>query len=90
MQHKKFDFLCPKYLHKTTIEIGFSKEHNYIKSTEIAVVKINSTQLCENLLSLGVTPNKSMNKIFPNIHCNLYHHFICGYFDEDGSICNSI
>lgn len=72
-----------------TIEESISKEHNKIKSTKIATVKINSTRLCKDLLSLGISTNKSMNEIFPNIPDHLYRHFIRGYFDGDGSIYNS-
>jgi hypothetical protein len=45
--------------------------------------------MCNSLEKIGMTPNKSLTLEFPNIDESLYSHFIRGYMDGDGCICNS-
>ncbi len=50
---------------------------------------INCTELCRDLIKLGVTPRKSLTLTFPNdnvIPEHLRSHFVRGYFDGDGCI----
>jgi hypothetical protein len=51
-------------------------------------LQISSKKLCEDLISLGCTPNKSLTVVFPDIPKELEHHFIRGYFDGDGTVWN--
>jgi hypothetical protein len=55
--------------------------------TYLYALRISSKLLCNQLISLGCVPNKSLILEFPNfIEDNLLNHFIRGYFDGDGSI----
>ena len=56
----------------------------------VALLKINSTKLCKDLINLGVTERKSLVCKFPNIEEKLIPHFIRGYFDGDGNISMTI
>ena len=50
-------------------------------------VTVCSSKLCEDLIKLGCTPNKSLTLTFPqNLEPNLYAPFIRGYLDGDGTI----
>ena len=52
-------------------------------------IVINCTSMCNDLILLGCTPNKSLTLDFPkdNILPNEYiSHFIRGYFDGDGCV----
>lgn len=46
---------------------------------------IRSDRIYDKLLSLGMTPRKSLTLQFPNIPDDVIHHFIRGYSDGDGS-----
>ena len=63
-------------------------EHQIVRKTdqEIYVLTIGNKVMINDLLSLGLTPNKSLDVKFPVLRENLYGHFIRGYFDGDGSI----
>ncbi len=46
-----------------------------------------SKKMCEDLILLGCTANKSLTLKFPDkVPSELLHHFIRGYFDGDGHI----
>lgn len=47
---------------------------------------IGSKKLSKDLISLGMTPNKTKTIKFPNIKNNLQRHFIRGFFDGDGCL----
>lgn len=50
-------------------------------------VTVCSSKLCEDLIKLGCTPNKSLTLTFPqDLEPHLYPHFIRGYVDGDGTI----
>lgn len=52
-----------------------------------SLLKINSTKMCIDLMSLGVLPRKSLTLKPPErLKKQLVRHFIRGYFDGDGSI----
>ncbi len=65
---------------------------NYpIKSekTETGVVyflSIYRMQVVDNLFKLGLTSNKSLTMLFPEIPSHYLFHFIRGYFDGDGHV----
>ena len=52
-----------------------------------ARLSVYSTKLVGDLINNGVVPNKTSIIAFPTIQNNLLHHFIRGYFDGDGSVC---
>lgn len=50
---------------------------------------ICDVNLIQNLIKLGVTPNKTYENnsyVFDNVPHDLKHHFVRGYFDGDGSV----
>ncbi len=49
-------------------------------------IQMGSKVLYEDLISLGLTPNKSLTIKFPNISLVHLKHFIRGYFDGDGCV----
>jgi len=57
-----------------------------IGKAEAALLKVNSTQMCLDLIKLGVVPRKSLICRFPELDKSFQSHFIRGYFDGDGSI----
>ena len=60
-----------------------------LKNSDICELKIASKQLTDDLIELGITPNKSLKVEMPNIDIDLIPHFIRGYFDGDGCITYS-
>lgn len=51
---------------------------------------ITSNKLCNDLIKLGIVPNKTYCDIFPeDIPDNFLHHYIIGVFDGDGCITGS-
>ena len=57
------------------------------KKSRVAILKINSTKMCKDLIEHGVTPRKSLVCQFPKaITHRFYNAFIRGYFDGDGCI----
>jgi hypothetical protein len=56
-----------------------------------AVLAITSTQLCEDLSRLGITPRKSLTLSWPRQHLGRVSSrlFLLGYFDGDGFITQS-
>lgn len=61
------------------------KHYQYGK-TKKACLSINSKKICNDLLLLGLTQNKTYNISLPKISKELYNHLILGIFDGDGSI----
>lgn len=49
---------------------------------------IGSKDICNDLISLGGIPNKSLGLKFPNIPSEFISDFIRGYFDGDGTVTN--
>lgn len=72
------------YKRRPRIE-GFPGQKFY-KSAERFVFRIGSKIIYNDLLSLGVTPRKSLTISFPNIPLEFLSHFIRGYFDGDGCL----
>ncbi len=66
------------------------KNTNYISKPSYRL-QISSKKLCEDLINLGCITKKSLILKFPTekqVPKHLIKHFIRGYFDGDGSICN--
>ncbi len=49
-------------------------------------LQIGSKEMFNNLLELGLTPNKSKSIQLPKVPDRHFPHFVRGYFDGDGSI----
>ena len=47
---------------------------------------INDNEIYEDLLRLGLLPNKSLSLVFPNIEPPYVRHFIRGCWDGDGTV----
>ncbi|RLD80848.1 MAG: hypothetical protein DRJ15_05980 [Bacteroidetes bacterium] len=57
-----------------------------VTSGELYYFSIGNNDLTNDLIKLGVTPNKSLNMIFPEIPDLFFRHFVRGLFDGDGSV----
>ena len=69
--------------------IDYSHKHDfgYTYKNQYRLV-INSKHMSEELHNKGVVSNKSLILEFPDwLDPDLYSHFIRGYFDGDGSVC---
>jgi hypothetical protein len=53
---------------------------------EIAEVNLSGKKIVNDLIKLGVTPNKTFTIQYPTIDKTLEKHFLRGYFDGDGCI----
>jgi len=49
-------------------------------------LQIGSKTIFNDLLKLGLTPNKSKTIRLPNVPNEYFHHFLRGYFDGDGRV----
>lgn len=59
----------------------------YIDREKYSKLILPSKKMCNDLISLGCTANKSLTLKFPDkVPLELLHHFIRGYFDGDGHI----
>ena len=56
------------------------------KSAESFILRIGSRRMFNDLIHLGVIPNKSKISTFPIVPVSYLSHFIRGYFDGDGCI----
>lgn len=64
-----------------------SSFEGYNKPKHTAYIMFSSKKMGEDLVKLGVVPNKTLIlKSLPSIPDNLMKHFIRGYFDGDGSV----
>lgn len=50
-------------------------------------ILVYSTKIVRDLMDKGVVPHKSNIITFPGLQNDLIRHFIRGYFDGDGSVC---
>lgn len=51
-----------------------------------AILNIGIKKICNDLIHLGVHPNKIYTAKYPKISQSFHRHFIRGYFDGDGHI----
>ena len=49
-------------------------------------IQVSSSRMALDLVELGIVPNKTHTLKAPNIDPKLYHHWIRGFFDGDGSV----
>ena len=69
-------------------KLYFSKERIYgkIKAGALYQFNISKEKLYDDIVNLGLTPNKSLTMQFPNIPDEFVRHFIRGCWDGDGSV----
>lgn len=77
-----------KYLetNRPIYTIDNSKYKNKYSQKTSYVIQITSKKICDDLAKLGVHPRKIFNENIPNIPDHLFHHFVRGFFDGDGSV----
>lgn len=68
------------------IESDYIITQKKVNNSDTCTLKISSKEFTDNLINLGITPNKSLVVQMPNISQDLIRHFIRGYFDGDGCI----
>ena len=74
-----------KYLLKSSHKI--SRRMRPTNSKQVAYrIQIGSVVLYDDLISLGLTPNKSLTIKFPKIPVDYFSDFVRGYFDGDGCV----
>lgn len=82
--------LLEKILHLMDCDakLYFHKERIYgkIKAGALYHFAINNEKLYDDIVSLGLTPNKSLTMRFPNVPNEFVRHFIRGCWDGDGSV----
>ena len=49
-------------------------------------LQIGSKEMCNDLLKLGFTPNKTKSLSVPHVPKKYFAHFVRGYFDGDGNV----
>lgn len=82
----KYDDVSHLNKFQSAIGSDYTVQRKTINNSVAALLKINSTKMCNDLEILGVIERKSVVCQFPNIDGDLYNHFIRGYFDGDGCI----
>src|SRR3989344_5954833 len=66
--------------------ISSTKPLLYSDKTNSERLIVNNKNICQKLISLGVTPRKSLTVKFPNIPKTYLRHFIRGVIDGDGNV----
>ncbi len=74
-----------KFYKQQPVLITFPNGKSY-QCNEKFILRIGSKSIYNDLLSLGVTPKKSLTISFPSIPTEYLFHFLRGYFDGDGCI----
>jgi len=69
-------------------KIRFKKRKEFKNTTagELYYFSIGNNDIANDLMQLGITPDKSLNMTFPDIPKEYLRHFIRGIFDGDGSV----
>jgi predicted DNA-binding protein YlxM (UPF0122 family) len=62
------------------------KDFSKTVSGETYYFHLNSDLIYDDLVKLGITPNKSLTLKFPDVPVEYVHHFIRGCWDGDGSV----
>ena len=69
-----------------SINSSYKIQEKKVKNSDVCLLKVNSTKMCQDLMALNVTPRKSMLCQMPSLEEHLEKHFIRGYFDGDGCL----
>jgi hypothetical protein len=73
--------------HLEKLKTAIKSEHPIYKDKNCVKFIINNIELCDDLMSLGVLPKKSLTTVFPScdqVPQHFLSYFIRGYFDGDG------
>ena len=80
----------PELLQKILVLMGSNAKLLFRKKKGISgavyYFHINDNEIYEDLLRLGLSPNKSLSLVFPNMEPLYVKHFIRGCWDGDGSV----
>jgi len=80
-------FIIEKFRDIMSPSSPIKKTKNKELQTEYAYFRINRKEVCDQLISHGCVPKKSLILKFPTtVPNNLIRHFLRGYSDGDGSI----
>ncbi|MDO8570230.1 MAG: LAGLIDADG family homing endonuclease, partial [Candidatus Daviesbacteria bacterium] len=72
---------------KSNLKVSARKINpKYPNHKQSYVLQIGSKEIFNDLLSLGMTPNKSLTIIMPVVPKKFLPHFLRGYFDGDGHV----
>lgn len=74
------------HLEKMRLILESTKPLLYSNSTNSYRLIVNNKKICEDLMSLGVVPRKSLIKEFPVVPKEYVSHFIRGYVDGNGTV----
>ncbi len=75
-----------EYIIKEMFE-KFSSGYKMSTDKNSRCISLSSTKLISILKSYGCVDNKTSKRFdLPNVHKNLFRHFVRGYFDGDGSL----
>ena len=87
----KDDYILQKFaynlgnVHKVEYKHNNRNFNGYNYFTDSCILRIYSKQICDDLISLNIIPNKTNSKVFPK--CNDYFFdFLRGFLDGDGCI----
>lgn len=74
------------HLERLRETISSTKPLVYSPKTNSYRLIVNSKKLCQKLMSLGITPRKSLTVRFPDLPKAQIKHFIRGVIDGDGNV----
>ena len=69
-----------------TIRFRERRELDNTTAGELYYFSIGNNDIANDLIRLGITPNKSLDMQFPEIPEEFLRHFVRGLFDGDGSV----
>lgn len=69
-----------------SIDTKLKENKTYNFSSEVSELRVNSELMVNDLIKLGICPNKTGKESMPKLRKNFIRHFIRGFFDGDGSI----
>ncbi len=73
-----------KFLMNCNAKLTFTKKRGV--AGELYSLSVQNKKIYEDLIKLGLTPNKSLTTDFPNIPQEYVRHFVRGCWDGDGSV----
>lgn len=67
-------------------KVSVKRYGKYPTFADLYLIQIGSKEMYDDLIDLGMKPNKSLDLKFPKIPSSFMSHFVRGYFDGDGHI----
>ena len=72
---------------KKVMEIENPITNTHYNNRDLVTLRVRSKTICDDLILLNVTPRKTYTIVAPSfIPEDMFHHYIRGYWDGDGSI----